>query len=89
MASCRRRPKGPGAGRGRKCDENKDHKNGVRFDKSVQQHLLSDGYFTAALRLLDICTNEMEVYRHVLVFPILFCYRHGFELEIKEIEVAT
>ncbi len=27
----------------------------------------------------------MEIYRHVLIFPVLFCYRHGFELAVKEI----
>jgi len=42
-----------------------------------------DGYMRAAAALVAQCQSSDRALRHELVYPILFCYRHGLELAIK------
>lgn len=42
-----------------------------------------DGYMQAGAMLVEECQSNERAPRHELVYPILFCYRHGLELAIK------
>lgn len=43
-----------------------------------------DGYMKASATLINQCQSAGDrADRHELVYPILFCYRHGLELAIK------
>ena len=47
--------------------------------------LIWDGYFKAGAMLVDQCERGDNLDRHTLVYPILYCYRHGLELAMKRI----
>lgn len=49
---------------------------------SRQVHIW-DGYMQAGALLVEECQSNERALRHGLVYPILFCYRHGLELAIK------
>lgn len=43
-----------------------------------------DGYVHAGTALIEECErSDSRMDRHELVYPILFCYRHGLELAMK------
>ena len=43
-----------------------------------------DGYIRAGAALIEQCEcSDSRLDRHELVYPILFCYRHGLELAMK------
>lgn len=58
---------------------------GVTFAERVYERdvLIWDGYFKAGAMLVHQCERGDNLDRHTLVYPILFCYRHGLELAMK------
>ena len=50
------------------------------FERNV---LIWDGYFKAGAVLANQCERGNNLDRHRLIYPILFCYRHGLELAMK------
>jgi len=55
----------------------------VFSDDPVERHaLMSNGYFRAGHVLIDQCLENFHE-RHVLIYPILFCYRHALEMTMK------
>ena len=62
-----------------------DLPQGVTFAERVFERdvLIWDGYFNAGTVLVDQCERGDNLDRHTLVYPILFCYRHGLELAMK------
>lgn len=59
---------------------------GITFDEqkiSRDVHIW-DGYMTAGATLVERCQrSDNPLERHELVYPILYCYRHGLELAMK------
>jgi hypothetical protein len=67
-----------------------DWNRGVQFSKSpLSKHAhLWMGYMRAGAGLIELCTQDgYEHERHVVIYPILFNYRHGLELGMKWIIV--
>jgi hypothetical protein len=61
-----------------------DWSNAVTFpDDAPQRHaLIMSGYFRAAHTLVDQCSTNMYE-RQIMIYPILFCYRHALEMAMK------
>ena len=63
-----------------------DWQRGVNFEEHqiARQVHIWEGYMNAGAALVDQCerSNSRDD-RHELVYPILYCYRHGFELAMK------
>lgn len=63
-----------------------DWQRAVSFEEhKVTRHaFIWDGYMKAGAALISQCKSaDDRADRHELVYPILFCYRHGLELAIK------
>lgn len=62
-----------------------DWQRAVTFSEhEISRHVhIWDGYMQAGALLVEECQSNERVFRHQLVYPILFCYRHGLELAIK------
>lgn len=63
-----------------------DWLRGVTFDeqKVTRDVHIWDGYMTAGAMLVERCQcSDNPLERHELVYPILYCYRHGLELAMK------
>lgn len=63
-----------------------DWRRAVTFEEhQVARHAhIWNGYMKAGATLIEQCQSSGDrVDRHELVYPILFCYRHGLELAIK------
>ena len=62
-----------------------DWQRSVTFeDHQVSRHVhIWEGYIKAGATLVDQCEHSDNLERHQLVYPILFCYRHGLELAMK------
>ena len=63
-----------------------DWNRAVSFeDHEIARHVhIWDGYMRAGAALVEECErNDSRLDRHELVYPILFCYRHGLELAMK------
>ena len=59
-----------------------DRDEGFPQDGVSRHVLLWDGYMAAGNALDDACRKD-PLERHDLIYPILFCYRHGVELAMK------
>jgi hypothetical protein len=58
----------------------------ITFDEhEIARHAhIWGGYIRAGAALIDQCEGtDNPLDRHELVYPILFCYRHGLELAMK------
>jgi hypothetical protein len=51
-------------------------------DPAERNALMSKGYFRAGYILIDRCRQNIHE-GHVLIYPILFCYRHALEMTMK------
>jgi hypothetical protein len=62
-----------------------DCQRAVTFtEHEIARHVhIWDGYIRAGAMLVEECQSNDRALRHELVYPILFCYRHGLELAIK------
>lgn len=60
--------------------------NAVAFsDYFAERHaLMLKGYFRAGQVFFDQCLKNKHE-KHILLYPILFCYRHALEMAIKDI----
>lgn len=58
---------------------------GVTFEEhQISRHAhIWNGYMRAGAALVEQCQTSERGMRHEVVYPILFCYRHGLELAIK------
>lgn len=61
----------------------KDWNRGVDFPQSKfsRDALIEGGYMRAGSALIEACEEDPD--RHLLIYPILFNYRHGIELAMK------
>ncbi|TSJ44344.1 hypothetical protein FO440_09250 [Mucilaginibacter corticis] len=73
-------------------DDLPDVRNNAVLKYCFQQFsFYADGYKIAADRLIKICISERELGRgdiDVLIYPIVFNYRHYIELRLKEIIIG-
>ena len=62
-----------------------DWQRSVAFEeRQISRHVhIWEGYMKAGAALVDQCERGDNLDRHQLVYPILFCYRHGLELAMK------
>lgn len=62
-----------------------DWQRAVTFSEhEIARHAhIWNGYMQGGAMLVEECQSNDQVLRHQLVYPILFCYRHGLELAIK------
>ncbi len=62
-----------------------DWQRSVTFtEHEIARHVhIWDGYMQAGAMLVEGCQSNDQALRHGLIYPILFCYRHGLELAIK------
>jgi|GEM_PF-7035449 hypothetical protein len=54
----------------------------VAQDGFERHSLMGDGYFRAGEVLIDQCHRD-PFDAHMLIYPILFCYRHALEISLK------
>ncbi len=59
-------------------------KNAITFsDYPAERHvLIRNGYFLAGHALVERCQNDTYE-RQVMIYPILFCYRHALEMTMQ------
>lgn len=65
-------------------EEEWDKSTSFSEDTMARDVHLWDGYMRAGALLIETCERDGDrLDRHELVYPILFCYRHGLELAMK------
>ncbi|SLM47415.1 conserved protein of unknown function [Nitrospira japonica] len=64
--------------------ENDWHRSVSFAEHEIARHAhIWNGYMQAGRMLVEACHPNERALRHELVYPILFCYRHGLELALK------
>lgn len=70
----------------RLLQNSEDWDRGVEFSRDeISRHvLILGGYMRAGAALIELCEHSgSRLDRAELIYPILFCYRHGIELAMK------
>ena len=58
---------------------------GFGFDELVRQELLPEAFYEAGHRLISSARNTEGYDQNIIIYPVLYCYRHALELSMKEI----